>query len=111
MPEINALVYYGYPVQALAERCSFEEVAWLIWHGELPNTRQLAEFQSEERNQRRLSGELLAVLEYCPRGAHPMDVLRTGVSFLGMEDEEMARQDAATNLKRSISLLAKIPTI
>src|SRR5262249_55247823 len=47
MPEINALVYYGYPVQELAEQCSFEEVAWLIWHGELPNARQLAEFRVE----------------------------------------------------------------
>src|SRR6185503_1652710 len=51
MSEINALVYYGYPVQELAEQCSFEEVAWLIWHGELPDAKQLAEFQTEERSQ------------------------------------------------------------
>ena len=44
MPEINSLVYAGYPVQELAEQCAFEEVAWLIWHGELPNERQLAGF-------------------------------------------------------------------
>src|SRR5258705_7240921 len=111
MPEINALVYYGYPVQELAEQCSFEEVAWLIWHGELPNAPQLAELQAEERRQRDLSADLLAVLQRCPRSAHPMDVLRTGVSFLGMEDTEPDQQDAATNLKRSISLLAKIPTM
>jgi 2-methylcitrate synthase len=111
MPEINALVYHGYPVQELAEQCSFEEVAWLIWHGELPNARQLAELQAEERSQRELSAALLAVLQRCPREAHPMDVLRTGVSFLGMEDTEPEKSDAATNLKRSISLLAKIPTI
>jgi 2-methylcitrate synthase len=111
MPEINALVYYGYPVQELAEQCSFEEVAWLIWHGELPNARQLAEFQAEERRQRELSSDLLAVLQRCPRGAHPMDVLRTGVSFLGMEDPEPEKQDAATNLKRSNRVLAKAPTM
>ncbi len=111
MPEINALVYYGYPVQELAEQCSFEEVAWLIWHGELPNTGQLAEFQTEERRQRELSADLLTVLQRCPRSAHPMDVLRTGVSFLGTEDTEPENQDAATNLRRSISLLAKIPTM
>ena len=110
MPDINALVYYGYPVQELAE-CGFEEVAWLIWHGELPNARQLAEFQAEERRRRELSTDLLAVLQRFPRGAHPMDVLRTAVSFLGMEDTEPEKQDAVTNLKRSISLLAKIPTI
>jgi len=111
MPEINALVYYGYPVQELAEQCSFEEVAWLIWHGELPNAQQLAEFQTEERSQRELSNDLLAVLQRCPRGAHPMDVLRTGVSFLGMEDTVPEKQDAPTNLKRSIRLLAKISTM
>ena len=40
MPEINSLVYRGYPVQELAEHCRFEEVAWLIWHGELPKDRK-----------------------------------------------------------------------
>src|SRR5215510_1236182 len=74
MPEINALVYHGYPVQELAEHCSFEEVAWLIWHGELPTAAQLAEFQGAERRQRQLSAGLLAVLRQCPKGAHPMDV-------------------------------------
>ena len=111
MPEINALVYHGYPVQELAEQCSFEEVAWLIWHGELPDANQLAAFQQEERSQRELSADLLAVLRRCPKTAHPMDVLRTGVSFLGMEDKEPEKQDAATNLKRSVVLLAKIPTM
>jgi 2-methylcitrate synthase len=111
MPEINALVYYGYPVQELAEQCSFEEVAWLIWHGELPNANQLAEFQQEERRQRELSADLLAVLKCCPKNAHPMDVLRTSVSFLGMEDAQPEKQDAPTNLKRALSLLAKIPTM
>ena len=111
MPEINALVYHGYPVQELAEHCCFEEVAWLIWHGELPDARQLAVFQDEERRQREVTADLLAVLRLCPKHAHPMDVLRTGVSFLGMEDAEQDKQDAATNLRRSVSLLAKIPTM
>src|SRR5215203_6557585 len=75
MPETNALVYYGYPVQELAEHCSFAEVAWLIWHGGLPNGGQLAEFQNEERNQRELSADLIAVLQRCPKHAHPMDAL------------------------------------
>ncbi len=111
MPEINALVYSGYPVQELAEHCSFEEVAWLIWHGELPDAKQLAAFQNEERNQRELTAPLLDVLRRCPRTAHPMDVLRTGVSFLGMEDAAPDKQVAATNLKRSVAMLAKIPTM
>jgi 2-methylcitrate synthase len=111
MPEINSLVYRGYPVQELAEHCRFEEVAWLIWKGELPTARELADFVDSGRGQRAISNELLSVIQKSPRTAHPMDVLRTAVSFLGMEDTEMNKTDAATNLKRSVSLMAKIPTM
>jgi 2-methylcitrate synthase len=121
MPKINSLVYRGYPVQELAEHCSFEEVAWLIWHGELPNAEQLSEFQNAERNQRDISKDLLAVIQKSPRTAHPMDVLRTAVSFLGSEDADLSKDDIGTpagrqrsqemNMKRSIAMLAKIPTM
>jgi 2-methylcitrate synthase len=111
MSEINSLVYRGYPVQELAEHCHFEEIAWLIWKGELPTRSELADFMEEGRAQRAISKDLLSVIQKCPRSAHPMDVLRTGVSFLGMEDAEMNKTDAAANLKRSISLMAKIPTM
>jgi 2-methylcitrate synthase len=111
MPEINSLVYRGYPVQELAEHCRFEEVAWLIWKGELPTAKELADFMEMGRGQRALSEDLLAVIQKSPRTAHPMGVLRTAVSFLGMEDVELDKTDAAMNLKRSISLMAKIPTM
>jgi 2-methylcitrate synthase len=111
MPEINSLVYRGYPVQELAEHCSFEEVAWLIWNGELPTKKQLTEFMEMGRGQRALSKDLLAVILKSPRTAHPMDVLRTAISFLGSEDTELDISDRETNLKRSISMMAKIPTI
>jgi len=111
MPEINSLVYRGYPVQELAEHCSFEEVAWLVWHGELPSAIQLAEFQKTERSQRGLGRDLLAVIQKSPATAHPMDVLRTAVSFLGMEDTGLSQSDPATNLKRSIAMLARIPAM
>src|SRR5208337_2469547 len=105
MPEINSLVYFGYPVQDLAEHCNFEEVAWLLWHGELPNAEQLAAFQADGRSRRQLSPELLAVIQKTPRKAHPMDLLRTAVSFFGMEDPAPEKDDAAANLDRSISLM------
>jgi 2-methylcitrate synthase len=111
MPEINSLVYRGYPVQELAEHCSFEEVAWLIWKGELPTSEELTAFMGLGRGFRDISKDILSVIQKSPRAAHPMDVLRTAVSFLGMEDGEMARTDVATNLKRSVSLMAKIPTM
>jgi 2-methylcitrate synthase len=111
IPEINSLVYRGYPVQELAEHCSFEEVAWLIWHGELPNAKQLAEFQTFGRSLRALSPELVAVIQKSPRTAHPMDVVRTAVSFLGSEDPDLSKSEPESNLRRSINMLAKIPTI
>src|SRR5271169_1375436 len=74
MPEINSLVYFGYPVQELAEKCCFEEVAWLLWHGQLPTRQQLEGFQADERKRRSLSPDLLAVIEKTPRRAHPMDL-------------------------------------
>src|SRR5208282_5709069 len=86
MPEINSLVYRGYPVQELAEHCNFEEVAWLIWRGELPSATELAGFMEHGRGLRDLSPELLSAIRSSPRRAHPMDVLRTAVSFLGSED-------------------------
>jgi 2-methylcitrate synthase len=111
MPEINSLVYRGYPVQELAEHCQFEEVAWLIWKGELPKAEELGDFMAAARRQRAISSKLLEVVQKSPRTAHPMDVLRTAVSFLGSEDFELDKNDPDTNLKRSISLTAKIPTM
>jgi 2-methylcitrate synthase len=111
MPEINALVYSGYPVQELAENCRFEEVAWLVWHGELPSRKELTAFEADERSRRNISAALVEVIRKSPRTAHPMDVLRTAVSFFGMEDASPEKTDAATNQNRSIDLLAKIPTM
>ena len=111
MPDINALVYHGYPVQELAENCSFEEVAYLLWNGELPNRSQLEAFQKKERGLRSISPALLKVIQSFPKKAHPMDAIRTAVSFLGMEDEEMDKTDEVTNRGRSFKLLAKIPTM
>jgi len=111
MPDINALVYYGYPVQDLADQCSFEEVAYLLWHGELPNNNQLSEFTKIERSRRKLSPTLLDVIAKFPKHSHPMDTLRTGVSFLGLEDARIWDNTPATNYDKSLSLLSKIPTI
>ncbi|MEZ4815604.1 MAG: bifunctional 2-methylcitrate synthase/citrate synthase [Bdellovibrionota bacterium] len=111
MPDINALVYHGYPVQDLADKCSFEEVAYLMWHGELPNKAQLSAFQKEERSRRKISGDCTQVVELFPKHAHPMDTLRTGVSYLGLEDERIWDNSPQTNYDKSLSLMAKIPTL
>jgi 2-methylcitrate synthase len=111
MPEINALVYRGYPVQDLAENCRFEEVAYLLWNEDLPTKSQLEEFEKQERSFRTISNDLKDVIKKFPKNAHPMDTLRTGVSFLGMEDERVFDNDVEVNRDKALQLLAKIPTI
>src|SRR3954469_21468113 len=74
--QTNSLTYRGYPVQQLAARCSFEQVAYLIWHGDLPDTDGLAEFVRVERSQRGLDPKILDLLGDLPIDCHPMDVLR-----------------------------------
>ena len=111
MPEINSLVYKGYPVQDLAENCSFEEVAYLLWYGELPNKSQLETLKAQEKKYRSISQDLISVIKKFPKYAHPMDTVRTGVSFLGMEDKRTWDSSEKTNLDKSLMLFAKIPTI
>ena len=77
MPDINSLTYRGYAVQDLAEICSFEEVAYLLLNGELPNKSQLNKFEEEERKNREISSNLKKVIQNYPKNAHPMDTTRT----------------------------------
>lgn len=108
-PETNSLVYRGYPVQELAEKCRFEEVAYLLWHGELPDKAQLAEFEKAERAYRDITKDNLQVIRLLPKKCHPMDSIRTAVSFLGAEDPRI--WDKASNLDKALMMLAKIPTM
>lgn len=109
--DTNSLVYRGYPVQDLAENCSFEEVAYLLYTGELPNKLQLEDFAKKERSFRMISKDNLNVIKSLPKTCHPMDSIRTGVSFLGCEDERVWDASPATNLDKAIHMLAKIPTM
>ena len=110
-PESNSLLYRGYPVQELAASKSFEEVAYLLWNGELPNPAQLADFEKLERSQRSLDDNVKRVIDDLPLTAHPMDVVRTAVSVIGASDPTTADDSPASNLAKSITLLAKLPAI
>ncbi|MBV1800204.1 bifunctional 2-methylcitrate synthase/citrate synthase [Siccirubricoccus sp. G192] len=110
MPETNSLTYRGYAVQDLCEMCSFEEVAYLLWNGELPNRDQLAEFKAAEAAEREISPPLHEVIRAFPHDAHPMDAIRTAVSFMGMEDPEAADTGEPATRRKALRLLAKIPT-
>ena len=111
MPEINALTYYGYPVQDLAQHCGFEEVAYLLARGELPNRTELVRFRRSERARREIDRKHVEIIARFPRSAHPMDTLRTAVSYLGTRDIAWGVDGADKDRDRALDLLAKIPTI
>lgn len=110
MPETNSLTYRGYPVQELAAQCCFEEVAYLIWHGELPNAAHLAGFMAQERALRHLPPHILQMIANAPNTAHPMDVVRSAVSLLAFDDSDASAIDSAGLLQKSQKLMAQIPT-
>ncbi|CAM3084005.1 bifunctional 2-methylcitrate synthase/citrate synthase [Corynebacterium gottingense] len=110
-PETNSLLYQGYPVQELAENCTFEEVAYLLWHGELPDEQGREEFRNGCMANRDIDEDLIQVINFLPKDCHPMDVLRTAVSFLGTRDEHKFTPDADHIRKIGTQLLAKLPTV
>lgn len=110
-PETNSLLYRGYPVQELAAQKSFEEVAWLLWKGELPTAAELAEFSKLERSQRDLDPVVKRVIDELPKTSHPMDVVRTAVSVIGAQDPEADNSAAAANLTKSIRLFSQLPAV
>ncbi len=111
MAETNSLTYRGYAVQDLCEKCSWEEVAFLMVNKELPSSNELTDFIKKEKEYRNISKDLLDVIHKFPKGSHPMDTLRTGVSYLGMEDDRIWDNSAVVNMDKYIRMLAKIPTI
>jgi 2-methylcitrate synthase len=110
MPDINSLTYRGYAVQDLAKQCKFEQVAYLLLNGELPNSEQLAKFEQEERSNRKISENLKNIIKNYPKNAHPMDTTRTSVSHMGLEDPDTADNSVPANMRKSMRLLAQIST-
>ncbi|MDA8643573.1 bifunctional 2-methylcitrate synthase/citrate synthase [Candidatus Pelagibacter sp.] len=110
MPEINSLTYRGYAAQDLCEYCRFEEVAYLILNKDLPNSIQLKHFEKEEKNNRELSKNLYEIIKHMPKKSHPMDVARTAVSVMGLEDKETADSSPDANMRKALRIFAKTPT-
>ena len=114
-PDTNSLLYRGYPVQELADTQSFEAVAYLLWHGELPSDEEVQQFDSQERAFRELDERTAQLLAMLPRSAHPMDIVRTAVSQLGTFDDTLHGPDGWTSPEldrgRALYLFAQLPTI
>jgi citrate synthase/2-methylcitrate synthase len=110
-PDTNSLLYRGYPVQELAARCSFEEVAYLLWNGELPTPDQLSEFTARERAGRALDPVVKQVIDALPTTAHPMDVCRTAASVLGARHPLAEDSSREANMAKAIDLFSAMPAV
>jgi len=110
MPEINSLTYRGYAAQDLCAACKFEEVAYLILNKDLPNSIQLKKFEKEEKDNRELSKNLYEIIKNMPKKSHPMDVARTAVSVMGLEDKETPDSSLEANMRKALRIFAKTPT-
>lgn len=104
----SGLTYRGYDVVDLAQNASFEEVAYLILHGNLPTQEQLDAYIAKLKTLRGLSQKMKGVLENIPKSAHPMDVLRTGCSMLGNLEME---EDFSQQVDKADRMLAAFPSI
>jgi 2-methylcitrate synthase len=105
----GGLRYRGYPIGELAEKCSFDEVAFLLLHGELPKASELVDFQKRLAAARKLPDSLRELLKAIPRTTSPMDALRSAVSVLAHYDPEVNDNSHAANVRKAERLLGQIP--
>ena len=105
------LIYRGYDINDLAEGASFEEVVYLLSNGELPTRDQLDDLRQQLRSERTLPTPVMEFLRNIPDDAHPMAVLQTVVSALGLYDDEANAMDEASNRRKAVRILARIPAI
>lgn len=105
------LLYRGYAIRDLAEHSTFEEVAYLLLFGHLPTQQELTEFSTQWIDHAVLPRLLEVFLGSVPPGSHPMDLVRTGVSLLGMVDPDAADNSHDATIRKSVRLLAQIPLL
>ena len=104
------LHYRGYSIHDLAQHSSFEEVAYLLFHGDLPTRAQLEAFDAELKAARTLPDGVIEVIR-AVQGAHPMDVLRTAVSALAAFDPDTSDNSREANIRKGIRLTSQVPMI
>ena len=110
--QTGELLYRGYDIKDLAQNASFEEVAYLLWNGALPNQQQLDELNAQLRAERAIPNAVLDHLRHhTPKDADPMSALRTATSMLADFDADTESHDRDANYRNAIRLTAKMPTI
>jgi citrate synthase len=109
--EEGVLAYRGIDIHELADHSTFEETCYLLWNGGLPTKSQLKELHERLAAERKLDPAIIEMLLSLPKGAMPMDVLRTAVSALGLYDPDEKKGDHAANVTKSIRLTSQIAMI
>ena len=109
--EDGVLAYRGIDIHELADHSTFEETCYLLWNGALPTKTQLKELHEWLAAERKLDPAIIEMLRSLPKGAMPMDVLRTAVSALGLYDPDEKKGDHAANVSKSIRLTSQIAMI
>ena len=109
--DVGKLIYGGYDIKDLAENASFEEVIYLLWHGKLPTMAELESLRRAIVAEMPIPAQVIETMRVFPAGAHPMGVLRTAVSMLGVFDPEAEDNSLEANYRKAVKLTAKIPTI
>ncbi len=105
------LLYRGYDIHDLADHAGFEEVVYLLWHGDLPTQAQLSDVTARLAGLRELPPDIIKILETFPKSATPMELLRTMVSALSAYDEDDLDNSLPANLRKAERLTARMPTI
>ncbi len=105
------LTYRGYDIHDLAQRSTFEEVVYLLWHGRLPKCTELDELQKELAENRPISSEMIDLLRRLPPPQHPMETLRTAVSALSLYDPEAEDMSEEANRRKAMRLTGQMGTI
>jgi citrate synthase len=109
-PDAGVLMYRGYDIAELAERSTYEEVAYLLLHGELPTGDELDRFR-EQLALRALPAHVEAIVDGSAADARPMDMLRTAVSALAFSDPDRDRNDRDAGVRKAARLIAQAPTV
>jgi len=107
----GALTYRGIDIDELAEHAAFEEVAYLLWYGKLPNEDELAQLKRQLDESAAVPGEVLDGIRLFPPGSNSMAALRTAVSSLALYDSSANDMSREANLRKAIKLQAQLPTV
>ncbi|WP_409345312.1 citrate synthase [Paenibacillus sp. MBLB4367] len=107
----GVLTYRGINIDELAEKASFEEVAYLLWFGKLPNATELAQLQQDLGKAAEVHSSVIDQLKLFPKDANSMAVLRSAVSALALYDVEANDMSKEANVRKAIRLQAQIPTV